>query len=65
MSKWREEVMRPKTSYTERLYDLSAPEEKETKVDMFKVLDNFKKSVNYFNSFGLDDSSKTSRKNKK
>jgi hypothetical protein len=39
-------------------------EEKETKVDMLKVLDTYKKSVDYFNSFGLEGSSKTARSKK-
>jgi hypothetical protein len=41
----------------QRLIDKSAPN-----VDMFKVMDNLKKSVDFYNSFGI---SKASSNNKK
>lgn len=63
MSSLNSKTQDSQASLASQINELSSQPSLKTEVDMLKVLDNYKKGVDFFNSYGIEKRAKTSHAN--
>ena len=61
MSNRNSQSYKPQTNISNQIDELKQKPTLYTEVDMIKVLDNYKKGVDYFNSYGIDNRAQTAK----